>query len=215
MMRSWLRSRFKILIAHVVIHAAISEEFETVVPMNNNDSLSGIYATTGRTLGNCPIPDQRVTCIAVHEPYRCGADSCNYSNDCLARAANYNITEDCVKVNDRDITPPSIPSNDTRVESLTTSPTTTKENDQIVVTMNNNDSLSGMNSSSPTTSYATVNDVDNIPTSVPSNDDRFDKSDASSIAPPTSNNDRSYSTNLKISRLSCIIGFFAWSLFLF
>merc|ERR1712238_500368 len=112
------------------------------------------------TLGNCPIPDEGVTCVAVHEPYRCGADSCNYSNDCLARAANYNITEDCVKVN-------------------------------------NNDILSGINSSAPTTSYATVNDVDNIPTSVPSN------------------NDRSYSTNLKISRLSFIIGFFAWSLFLF
>merc|ERR1712160_136306 len=188
---------------------------EDCVKVNDRDITSPSIPSNSTTLGNCPIPDQRVTCIAVHEPYRCGADSCNYSNDCLARAANYNITEDCVKVNDSEITPPSIPSNDGRVESPTTSPTTTKENDQIVVTMNNNDSLSGMNSSSPTTSYATVNDVGNIPTSVPSNDDRFDKLDASSIAPPTSNNDRSYSTNLKISRLSCIIGFFAWSLFLF
>merc|ERR1711957_987553 len=135
-----------------------NENNQTVGPMNNNDSLSGIpssapsarYATTGSPTVKCPIPNGDVMCIADYDPYRCGADSCIYPNKCLARAANYDIARDCVKVNDMDNTATSVPSNNGRFDPPTPSPTTTNENNQTVGPMNNNDSLSGIPSSAPT-----------------------------------------------------------------
>jgi len=132
--------------------------------MNNNDSLSGIpssaptsrYATIGSPKVKCPIPNRDVICYMEYEPYSCGADSCEYPNDCIARAANYNITEDCVKVNDMDNSATSVPSNDGRFDPPTPSPTTTNENNQTVGPMNNNDSLSGIPSSAPSPRYATT-----------------------------------------------------------
>ena len=111
-----------------------NENNQTVGPMNNNDTLSGIpssaptsrYATIGSPEVKCPIPNRDVICYMKHEPYSCGADSCIYSNDCIARAANYNITEDCVKVNDMDNSATSVPSNDGRFDPPTPSPTTNK-----------------------------------------------------------------------------------------
>merc|ERR1711957_302667 len=141
-----------------------NENNQTVGPMNNNDSLSGIPSSAPTSRGTirgkpsvkCPIHNPGVVCYMKHEPYRCGADICIYVNDCFARAANYNIARDCVKVNDMDNTATSVPSNNGRFDPPTPSPTTTNENNQTVGPMNNNDSLSGIPSSAPSARYATT-----------------------------------------------------------
>lgn len=43
----------------------------------------------------CPSPDPYTVCYMLYRPVLCN-ETCEYSNDCVAKAAGFDVTTDCV-----------------------------------------------------------------------------------------------------------------------